>query len=44
VAMMMHREFAFIVGFCAVGLLMTACFIHSFPSFGEMAAALDLTP
>jgi hypothetical protein len=40
----MDREFAAVVGFCVIGLLITACFIHSLPNFGEMVEALDLTP
>jgi hypothetical protein len=43
-ATILDRELAAVVGFCAIGLLMTACFIHSLPNFGAIVAALDLTP
>jgi hypothetical protein len=39
-----HGELATVVGFCVIGLLITACFIHSLPNFGGMVEALDLTP
>ena len=31
-----------IVGFCAIGLLLTALFVHAFPNFGETAVALEI--
>ena len=42
VAAITHPELVMIVAFCAIGLLITARFIHSFPNFGQMAEALDL--
>jgi hypothetical protein len=36
-----HRDLTAIVGFCAIGLLITTYFILSFPNFSEMVESLQ---
>jgi hypothetical protein len=40
----LNREFAAVAAFCAVGLWLTASFLHSFADFGDLVGSLALTP
>ena len=40
----MNRDLLAVIGFCALGLLLTVLFLHSSADIGALAASLDLTP
>ena len=40
VAAITNQDLIAIVGFCAIGLLLTGCFIYSFANYGDMIDTL----